>query len=102
MNILPWIVVFVCTSLYIVQSESEAGAAIPIEVGRRHMKDFYVPLNSEFNTNCDSVNNTYLVSQRTCVKNEELFSSKYFKSQFVQFNYLKYSYDMFHSHSHSV
>ena len=80
MNIPLWIVVFVCTSLYIDQSESEAGAAIPIKVGRRHMKDFYVPLNSEFNTICDSVNNTYLVSQRTCVKNEELFSSKYFKS----------------------
>ena len=74
-------VAFVYTLLHVVQSGSEAGASIPTEVGRRQMKDFFVPLNSRISTNCDSVNNTYLVSQRTCVNNEELFSSKDFVVQ---------------------
>ena len=66
MKLLLLVLVLVCSSP--VQSEGEAETMIPRLVTRRHSVDFY---DGMF---CDHEENTYLVSERKCVKFEELFS----------------------------
>ena len=51
---------------------------IPVSVYRRLSGDTYWYLNSSRHSVCHDDNNlTYLVNERTCVKNQELFSSKH-------------------------
>ena len=70
MKLLLLVLAFVCSSP--AQSEGEA-ETFPRLISRRLSSDFHG------NTICDhdKINDTYLVSERKCVKFEELFSGNF-------------------------
>ena len=71
--------VIVSTSL-LLQTTTEAGASIPVKLHRRQKSDIYTTLNSSSGEHCGSINTTYLVGQKECVKNEELFRGRLYIS----------------------
>ena len=75
------IFVFVSTSLLLQTAcATETGASIPVKLHRRQKSDIYTILNSSSGEHCGSINTTYLVSQKECVKNEELFRGRLYIS----------------------
>ena len=77
MELLLVVLVFECSSL--VQSEGNVDLSIPVSVQRRQSSDVYYYNNGSNHEICDNdnfINVTYLVSERRCVTNEDLFSGK--------------------------
>ena len=66
MKLLLLVLAFVCSSP--AQSEGETESKIPQSVRRRLSSDFHDDMI------CDNTYNTYLISERKCMKFEELFS----------------------------
>ena len=73
------IFVFVST-LLLLQTATETGVSIPVKLHRRQKSDIYTTLNSSSGEHCGSINTTYLVSQKECVKNGELFRGRLYIS----------------------
>lgn len=71
--------IIVSTSL-LLKTTTEAGASIPVKLHRRQKSDIYTTFNSSSGEHCGSINTTYLVSQKECVKNEELFRGRLYIS----------------------
>ena len=72
MELLLLVVVLVCSPS--VQSEE---TSIPVGVSRRPSSDMYFNNQSMYGIVCDNeefVNVTYLVSERRCISNEDLFT----------------------------
>ena len=67
-----------CIAFVSAQSEQNVDPSIPVSVSRRPRSDVYYYNNdSTSGTFCDNENFidvTYLVSERSCIKNKDLFS----------------------------
>ena len=50
----------------------------PISVTRRLSGDLYTNFNGSIHENCPDDNHTFLVSERICVKDQELISGMYY------------------------
>ena len=77
MELLLLAVVFVCSQS--VQSEEDVDPSIPLSVTRRLSSDLFYFYNSTRGVICDNddyINVTYLVSERRCISNEDLFTGK--------------------------
>ena len=72
MELLLLVLVFLSSSL--AHSEENVDPSIPVAVHRRQSSDLYFYNNGSDHEVCDSANVTYLVIERRCVRNEDLFS----------------------------
>ena len=74
------LLVLVLVLLSSVQSEEDVNPSIPEFVSRRQSSDvYYLNNGSIYGTLCDNenfINVTYLVGERRCIANEDLFSGK--------------------------
>ena len=67
------LVIVYCVSKIVTSQEV---ADLPVEVSRRSSEDI-VYFNSNASYRCPSDNITYLVNERRCVDNEDLFNGKF-------------------------